>query len=100
VADLAAYRIVQEALTNTIKHAGTAATAHVLLRYTPGGLEIEVTDDGLRRPAAPAPADAHGLTGMAERAASYGGRMDAGPLPGRGWRVHAHLPLDESGAAP
>ncbi|MFI5894569.1 sensor histidine kinase [Actinoplanes sp. NPDC051513] len=98
-AGLAVYRIVQEALTNTIKHAGPAATAHVRLGYTPGGVEVEVTDDGVRRPAAPAPADAHGLTGMAERAASYGGRLDAGPLPGQGWRVHAHLPFDESGAS-
>ena len=95
-AGLAAYRIVQEALTNALKHAGPGATARVRLDYPPGGVEIEVTDDGVRR-TAPPPDDARGLTGMAERAASYGGRVEAGPLPGQGWRVHAHLPLDEKG---
>jgi signal transduction histidine kinase len=101
-AGLTVYRIVQEALTNTIKHAGTAASAHVRLCYSPAGVDLEITDDGSHRPTRPAgtsPADAHGLTGMIERAASYGGRLDAGPLPGSGWRVHAHLRFDESAVA-
>jgi signal transduction histidine kinase len=89
---LAVYRIVQEALTNTIKHAGPAATARVRLCFEPGGVDLEVTDDGAHTPAGPA---GHGLTGMVERAASYGGRVEAGPLPGRGWRVRAHLPSDD-----
>jgi signal transduction histidine kinase len=94
-AELAVYRIVQEALTNTLKHAGPAASAQVRLRYTAGGVELSVTDDGAgRQAAAPAPGG-HGLAGMAERAASYGGRVDAGPAPGTGWRVRARLPLGE-----
>jgi signal transduction histidine kinase len=101
-AGLTVYRIVQEALTNTMKHAGPAATAQVRLRYTPTGVDLEITDDGSHRPNQPAcasRANAHGLTGMIERAASYGGRLDAGPLPGAGWRVHAHLRFDESAVA-
>jgi signal transduction histidine kinase len=96
-AGLTVYRIVQEALTNAIKHAGPAASARVQLRYTPTGVDLEITDDGAYQPTSPAgtsPANAHGLTGMAERVASYGGHVDAGPLPGSGWRVHAHLPFD------
>jgi len=93
-AGLAVYRIVQEALTNTIKHAGPGATAAVLICCSPAGVDLEVTDDGTLRPAA-AP-NGHGLTGMTERAASFGGRVDAGPLPGRGWRVRAHLPLEDT----
>jgi signal transduction histidine kinase len=96
------YRIVQEALTNTIKHAGPAASAHVRLCYTPTGVDLEVADDGAyrpTRPAGPAPGDAHGLTGMVQRAASYGGRVEAGPLPGSGWRVHTQLTFDEHAVA-
>jgi signal transduction histidine kinase len=89
-AGLTVYRIVQEALTNTMKHAGPDATAHVRLSFTPGGVEVEVTDDGPRRPP-PVPAAGRGLSGMAERAASYGGTVDAGPLPGAGWRVRTQL---------
>jgi signal transduction histidine kinase len=92
-AGLTVYRIVQEALTNTLKHAGPAATAHVRLSYTPDGVDLEVTDDGSGAPAVVSPPAGHGLTGMIERAASYGGHVHAGPLPGRGWRVHAHLPF-------
>ena len=98
-AGLVVYRIVQEALTNTIKHAGPAASAHVRICCEPGGVDLEVTDDGVHRPADPAATSGHGLTGMAERAASYGGWVDFGPLPGRGWRVRAHLPFEENGAS-
>jgi signal transduction histidine kinase len=97
-AGLAVYRIVQEALTNTLKHAGPQASAQVHLRYTAAGADVEVTDDGARRPAQPATvgmaAGGHGLAGMIERAASYGGEVEAGPCPGVGWRVRARLRFD------
>ena len=93
--DLAAYRIVQEALTNTVKHAGKAS-ARVLVRYEPETLEIEVVDDG-RGAAAPLLAAAeegggHGLIGMRERVALYGGTLEAGPVFPGGYRVLATLP--------
>jgi signal transduction histidine kinase len=96
-AGLAVYRIVQEALTNTLKHAGPQAHAQVRLRYTTAGADVEVTDDGAGRPARPAAATAggHGLAGMLQRAASYGGEVQAGPRPGTGWRVCAHLRFDD-----
>jgi signal transduction histidine kinase len=89
-AELAAYRVVQESLTNTRKHAGLAATAAVTLRYEPEGLTVEVTDDGM----APVSEQSggHGLAGMRERIAMYGGTVQAGPLPGGGFGVTAHLP--------
>jgi signal transduction histidine kinase len=89
-AELAAYRVVQESLTNTRKHAGLAASAAVTLRYRPDGLTVEVTDDGL---ASPAPGSGgHGLAGMRERIEMYGGTVQAGPLEGGGFRVVARLP--------
>jgi signal transduction histidine kinase len=97
-AGLAVYRIVQEALTNTLKHAGPRASAQVRLRYTAAGVDLEVTDDGAGRPASPAadtPAGGHGLAGMIERATSYGGEVQAGPCPGTGWRVRARLRFDD-----
>jgi signal transduction histidine kinase len=99
-AGLAVYRIVQEALTNTLKHAGPQASAQVRLCYTAAGMDLEVTDDGAGRPASPAadtPAGGHGLAGMAERATSYGGEVQAGPRHGTGWRVRAHLRFDDPG---
>ena len=96
-AGLAVYRIVQEALTNTLKHAGPQASAQVRLCYTAAGVELEVTDDGAGRPAravAGTAAGGHGLAGMIERAASYGGQVEAGPRPGVGWRVRARLRFD------
>jgi signal transduction histidine kinase len=91
--DLAAYRIVQESLTNAIRHAGPA-TATVSLGYSAGELAIEVTDTGLGAPPGVAPSSGgHGLTGMRERAASVGGSLLAGPAPGGGFRVSARLPL-------
>jgi signal transduction histidine kinase len=89
-AELAAYRVVQESLTNTRKHGGLAATAAVTLRYEPDGLTVEVTDDGIASPY-DSPAG-HGLAGMRERIAMYGGTVQAGPLPGGGFGVTAHLP--------
>jgi signal transduction histidine kinase len=97
--DLAAYRIVQESLTNVIKHAGPAATATVSLRYAGAGLEIEVTDTGLGPgPVSMTPGDGHGLIGMRERAASVGGTLESGPGPEGGYRVLAVLPA--AGARP
>jgi signal transduction histidine kinase len=98
-AGLAVYRIVQEALTNTLKHAGPQARAQVRLRYTAAGVDLEVTDDGAGRPAQPAAAGmaagGHGLAGMIERATSYGGEVQAGPCRGTGWRVWARLRFDD-----
>jgi len=89
-AELAAYRVVQESLTNTRKHGGLAAAATVSLHYEPDGLVLQVTDDGLGAAAADGPG--HGLTGMRERIEMYGGTVDAGPLPGGGYQVTARLP--------
>jgi signal transduction histidine kinase len=86
---LAAYRIVQEALTNTLKHAGAGAEAHVTLTFTPDGVEIEVVDSGPER-SSPAP-EGVGLRGMRERAAVYDGLVEAGPLEGGGWRIRTQL---------
>jgi signal transduction histidine kinase len=88
--DLAAYRIVQEALTNVLKHAGPA-TARVHVRRVGGVLELEVCDDGH---GARDPRPGHGQVGMRERAALYGGAVDAGDLPGGGYRVRARLAVD------
>jgi len=91
-AALAAYRIVQESLTNTRKHAGPGACAAVLLRYCGDALELAITDDGLGAAAASDGAG-HGLTGMTERAAMYGGSVQAGPRPDGGFQVRARLPV-------
>jgi len=93
-ASLSAYRIVQEALTNVLKHAGASRTT-VRLRYEPEGLAIEVSDDGSGvAPPAPAPTGAgHGLVGMRERAAIVGGALDAGPDTGGGYAVRGYLPF-------
>jgi len=97
-AQLALYRITQEALTNTLKHA-PGATAQVRLAYLPGQVELEVTDDG-RPGAVPAggepagpPGGGHGIAGMRERAATFGGQVSAGPRSGGGWRVRTVLRL-------
>jgi signal transduction histidine kinase len=89
--DLAAYRIVQEALTNTLKHAGRAH-ARVVVRYTPSAVELEVVDDGAGG-SARLNGSGHGLIGMRERTSLYGGRLDAGPRPDGGFAVRASLPL-------
>jgi signal transduction histidine kinase len=90
-AELAAYRVVQESLTNTRKHGGLAAAAAVTLRYEPDALLLQVTDDGLGA-AAGGDGPGHGLTGMRERIEMYGGTVQAGPLPGGGYQVTARLP--------
>jgi signal transduction histidine kinase len=92
---LAAYRIVQESLTNVLKHAGPDSRAWVRLHWRPDGLELSVLDDGRGAAAAVADDDGHGqgLRGMHERAQLHRGRLEAGPRAGGGWRVHAVLPL-------
>jgi signal transduction histidine kinase len=89
---LSAYRIVQEALTNTLKHAGPVK-ADVLLRYAPGTVEIECSDGGGGAPAPAGDNGGHGLAGMRERATLLGGAVAAGPRPEGGFRVKARLPL-------
>jgi signal transduction histidine kinase len=89
--DVSAYRIVQEALTNTLKHAA-ASRADVHLRYWPDELEVEIVDDG-RPSGGPAPASGGlGLIGMRERAALHGGQLSAGPAAGGGFAVRVKLP--------
>ena len=91
--DLSAYRIVQEALTNTLKHAGPAR-ARVAVRYRPDALELEVLDDGGGSAEANGNgAGGHGLVGMRERVALFDGSLETGARPEGGYRVHAHLPL-------
>ena len=92
--DLAGYRIVQEALTNAIKHAGPAR-AHVAIRYAPDEVELEITNDGLT--GANGGEGGHGLVGMRERAALYGGELEAGCRDGGGFVVRARLPVEAAG---
>jgi signal transduction histidine kinase len=89
--ELSAYRIVQEALTNALKHAGDARTT-VHVRYGPDSLELEIADDGAGN-GDRASGGGHGLVGMRERVALYGGRLDAGRRPGGGFAVHVLLPI-------
>lgn len=95
-ADLSAYRVVQEALTNVVRHAGRSTRATVVIRYTRADLEVEVVNDGRdpRRPSSPVAGQGpgHGLVGMHERVSLFGGSLAAGPVPGGGFRVAARLP--------
>jgi signal transduction histidine kinase len=105
--DLAAYRVVQEALTNVIRHAGQARTV-VDIEYRPRELQITVSDDGRPTDAptgglavGPPPGPGgRGLIGLRERIAIYGGKLDAGPRPGGGWRVRATIPLEPLAGGP
>ncbi|MFF5159073.1 sensor histidine kinase [Streptomyces sp. NPDC000348] len=90
---LTVYRVIQEALTNTLKHAGPGATSEISIGYgDKGAVTVTVTDTG--NPTTTAPADGRGLPGMRERTALYGGTLEAGPRPRpeQGWRVRLHLP--------
>lgn len=92
--DLCAYRLMQEALTNAIKHA-PRSNVRVLLRYEAEAVTISVVDDGATAPGVGQPG--HGLAGMRERVALAGGRLNVGPESGGGFRVQARLPLDGDG---
>jgi signal transduction histidine kinase len=105
---LTVYRLVQEALTNTLKHGGPGARAAVRLRFQPGELLVDVDDDGAGtapgpasagRPATAAGPGGSGLVGMRERARAYGGDVQAGPRANGGWTVSARLLLDAGDAA-
>lgn len=89
--DLSAYRIVQEALTNALKHAGPAR-ADVVVRYSDDGVELEIADDGPGT--GKGGGSGHGLVGMRERVALYGGTLESGKQDGGGYFVRARLPLD------
>ena len=90
--DLCAYRVVQEGLTNALKHAGPAQT-EVVLRYAPRSFEVEIRDDGRGSSDLSGEGAGHGLIGMRERVTLYGGELKAGPREGGGFEIHAHLPL-------
>ena len=91
--ELAAYRIVQEALTNTLRHGGPDADAFATLAWTARGLDLQIDDDGCGAAADPATrGSGQGLRGAAERAALFGGTLETGPRVGTGYRVSAHLP--------
>lgn len=92
--DLSAYRIVQEALTNALKHAGPAR-ASVIVRYAPDSLQLEITDDGRGAAGERSESDrgGRGLIGMKERVAVFDGELSVGPRPEGGYRVHVRLPI-------
>src|SRR5262249_5773654 len=90
--DVSAYRIVQEALTNSLRHAGDAS-ARVLLRYGTDALELEVADDGRGPSSDEGPTGGRGLIGMRERAQLVGGELEAGARDGGGFVVRARLPI-------
>ena len=94
---LAVYRLVQEALTNTLKHGGEGARASVRLSFEPGELRVDVNDDGAGSAAPAAAGVGGGLPGMRERVLAYGGDVQAGPRQPAGWAVSARLPLDNGG---
>ncbi|MGJ6962358.1 sensor histidine kinase [Streptosporangium sp. G11] len=94
---LTVYRIVQEALTNTLKHGGPDSRATVEMEYGVRELLLRVTDDG-RGAATPEREGGHGLVGMRERVALFGGSLEARPVPGGGFQVVARLPIGDTGA--
>ncbi|MFG3053685.1 sensor histidine kinase [Kitasatospora sp. NPDC048239] len=93
-AQLTVYRLVQEALTNALKHTPPGTDALVRVECSAGTVTVDVTDSGPRPPLPGATQSGHGIPGMRERAAAYGGRLHAGPLPGGGWGVRTRLDLD------
>jgi signal transduction histidine kinase len=100
-AQLTLFRLIQESLTNSLKHAGPAATAAIGLRYQRGEVELEILDTGVGGRAMSSPSgqlgQGRGLTGMRERAAAYGGSVEAGPREGGGWRVATRLSVPHDG---
>ena len=90
--DLTVFRVVQEALTNALRHGGPHVKAHVELRYLPQAVEVEITDDGAA--GGTPPTGGHGLLGMAERVTVFGGSIETGVRPEGGFRVHVVLPVE------
>lgn len=92
--DLTVYRLVQEALTNALKHSGVATAVEVIIDHSaPGAVVVRVVDDGQGHRPVEAPSGGHGLVGMRERVGVYDGHLTAGPRLGGGWQVEARLPL-------
>ena len=94
-AQLTVYRLVQEALTNTLKHGGAGASAVVRLSYLPGELRLDIEDDGAGASAPRPETTGRGLAGMRQRVQTFGGEVQAGPRSPAGWRVSARLRLDQ-----
>jgi signal transduction histidine kinase len=95
-AQLTVYRLVQEALTNTLKHGGSGASAVVRLRYLPGELHLDIQDDGAGASAPRPLTPGRGLAGMRERVHAFGGEVESGPRTPRGWTVSAWLQLEDT----
>ncbi|MGO4689589.1 sensor histidine kinase [Glaciibacter sp. 2TAF33] len=95
---LTVYRIVQESLTNALRYATHASAAVVRLVVSAERVEVTVSDDGRPRPGAPSQGSGRGLIGLRERVALYGGTLDAGPVPGGGWRVRATMEITDTAA--
>ncbi|SDJ48020.1 Signal transduction histidine kinase [Frankineae bacterium MT45] len=93
-AQLAAYRVVQESLTNTMKHAHAGSSATVTLKYGPAGLEVTAEDDGAGHPVLTTTHAGRGSSGMRARIEALGGHVESGPRPGSGWRVSATIPIE------
>ncbi|MET9147635.1 histidine kinase [Streptomyces sp. NPDC004042] len=98
-AQLTVYRLVQEALTNTLRHTPAGTRAEVRVCCSAEAVTVDVTDSGPRAPRPGAVPSGHGIPGMRERAAAYGGTLRAGPLPGGGWQVRTRLGLGSTGEA-
>jgi signal transduction histidine kinase len=100
--EIAAYRIIQESLTNTLRHAGADAAVTLRLAFTAGSLRVEVSDDGGGKRQVKGASRArpgHGLAGMRERVAMHGGELVAGPRAEGGWQVVATIPRTSGSAA-
>jgi signal transduction histidine kinase len=93
---LCVYRVIQEALTNTMKHAGRGARATVRVQYAPAEIVVLAEDDGQGTATLPLPSSGHGLEGMRERVRAFGGDVSSGPRTPHGWTVSARLPLSEA----
>ena len=96
---LTLYRLVQEALTNTMKHAGPGSTAAVHVHFAADEVRIEVEDDGAVASGVPSTTSGRGLAGMRERLTASGGEVRYGPRSPRGWQVSARLHLERTGAS-
>lgn len=97
--ELTVYRVVQEALTNTLKHGGPSATSELLVSYATDAVTVTITDTGRGARTDDSRGDGHGtgrgIAGMRERTALYRGTLETGPRPARGWRVHLRIPIPE-----